>query len=104
MNQNLPRYERALVDGSWLALGEIRGLCASLRILDCAGRAANPCIGTDRADLVLAGCAILEGILQVWPVPRLRVADRGLREGILMMLMAEDGVFRAGGRPGFWRR
>lgn len=87
IHMNLPRYERSLVDGSWLELTAIRGICASLRLLDRAGRAANPCIGFERTDLVLAGCAILEGILRVWPVPRLRVADRGLREGILLNLM-----------------
>lgn len=87
IHMNLPRYERALVDGSSLDLTVIRGICASLRLLDRAGRAANPCIGYERTDLVLAGCAILEGILRVWPVPRLRVADRGLREGILLNLM-----------------
>jgi exopolyphosphatase/guanosine-5'-triphosphate,3'-diphosphate pyrophosphatase len=50
---------------------------------DFQARVANPCIGADRADLVLAGCAILEAIREVWPSERLRVADRGLREGIL---------------------
>ncbi|HEY7645878.1 MAG TPA: Ppx/GppA family phosphatase, partial [Hyphomicrobiales bacterium] len=54
------------------------------------GRAQQPCIGPERADLVLAGCAILEAIMQLWPCKRLRVADRGLREGILTSLMAED--------------
>jgi exopolyphosphatase/guanosine-5'-triphosphate,3'-diphosphate pyrophosphatase len=57
-------------------------------------RVANPCIGSDRADLVLAGCAILEAIRRRWPCERLRVADRGLREGILVELMARDGVWR----------
>jgi exopolyphosphatase/guanosine-5'-triphosphate,3'-diphosphate pyrophosphatase len=57
-------------------------------------RVAEPCIGRDRADLVLAGCAILEAVLRMWPCDRLRVADRGLREGILTTLMNEDGVSR----------
>lgn len=61
-------------------------------------RVANPCIGADRADLVLAGCAILEAIRAVWPSERLRVADRGLREGILSELMADDRATR-----GSWR-
>ena len=61
-------------------------------------RIAEPCIGRDRADLVLAGCAILEAVLRLWPCERLRVADRGLREGILTTLMAEDGVLRTGRR------
>jgi len=89
IRQELPRYERALVDGSSLDLADIRAVCAELRGLDWKGRAAQPCIGSERADLVLAGCAILEGILKVWPVPRLKVADRGLREGILLGLMRE---------------
>ena len=66
-------------------------------------RVAQPCIGRERADLVLAGCAILEAMLRMWPCERLRVADRGLREGILATLMTEDGDLcaRAGrGRPG----
>jgi exopolyphosphatase/guanosine-5'-triphosphate,3'-diphosphate pyrophosphatase len=50
-----------------------------------------PCIGRDRADLVVAGCAILEAILEIWPAPSLGVADRGIREGILRSLMARDG-------------
>lgn len=87
IRQQLPRYDRSVVDGSSLDLAEIRSVCAELRELDWRGRAAQPCIGTERADLVLAGCAILEGILEIWPVPRLRVADRGLREGILLGLM-----------------
>ena len=51
-------------------------------------RAANPCIGKDRADLVVLGGAILDAVLRVWPAPRIRVADRGLREGVLMRLIA----------------
>jgi exopolyphosphatase/guanosine-5'-triphosphate,3'-diphosphate pyrophosphatase len=64
-----------------------------------ADRVAQPCIGQERADLVLAGCAILEALLRMWPCQRLRVADRGLREGILTTLMAEDGHDRAPPRP-----
>ena len=55
--------------------------------LDLAGRAASPCVGRERADLVLSGCAILDAICATWPVGRLRVADRGIREGILFELM-----------------
>jgi exopolyphosphatase/guanosine-5'-triphosphate,3'-diphosphate pyrophosphatase len=61
-------------------------------------RVLEPCIGRERADLVLAGCAILDAIMKLWPAERLRVADRGLREGILMRLMLEDGVWCAGRR------
>ncbi len=85
---NLPRYDRHVVDGSWLDFTDIVGLSHALAGLDFAGRAAHPCIGAERADLVVAGCAILEAICRIWPVGRLRVADRGLREGIILGLMA----------------
>jgi exopolyphosphatase/guanosine-5'-triphosphate,3'-diphosphate pyrophosphatase len=60
----------------------------------------SPCIGRERADLVLAGCAILEAIIRAWGCERIRVADRGLREGILSELMSEDGYHA---RPAVWR-
>jgi exopolyphosphatase/guanosine-5'-triphosphate,3'-diphosphate pyrophosphatase len=83
----LPRYTRALVDGSVLTFEQISVVSAHLAGLDLAGRAANPCVGRERADLVLSGCAILDAICLSWPVGRLRVADRGVREGILCDLM-----------------
>jgi exopolyphosphatase/guanosine-5'-triphosphate,3'-diphosphate pyrophosphatase len=83
----LPRYIRAMVDGSMLTFEQIAAVSAHLAGLDFAGRAANPCIGHERADLVLSGCAVLDAICATWPVGRLRVADRGVREGILLDLM-----------------
>lgn len=90
----LPRYDRNKVDGSWLEVPDIMGVTQSLLSKTYAQRIAEPCIGRERADLVLAGCAILEAVLRMWPAQRLRVADRGLREGILTTLMLEDGVWR----------
>jgi len=87
----LPVYERSRVDGCWLSARDVRTVSANLIAMSYAERVAQPCIGHERADLVLAGCAILEALLRVWPCQRLRVADRGLREGILATLMAEDG-------------
>lgn len=89
----LKRYDRNRVDGCWLNVGDVRGVTTDLLGRSYEQRVAEPCIGRDRADLVLAGCAILEAILRTWPCERLRVADRGLREGILTTLMLEDGVF-----------
>jgi exopolyphosphatase / guanosine-5'-triphosphate,3'-diphosphate pyrophosphatase len=89
----LRRYDRRRVDGCWLADGEISQVIAELMAMSFDERAANPCIGADRADLVLAGCAILDAIRRAFPCPRLRVADRGLREGMLVEMMREDGVW-----------
>ena len=91
---DLPRYDRRKVDGLWLSDAEVSAMQAKLLSWDFEGRATNPCIGPDRADLVLAGCAILEAIRRRWPSPRMRVADRGLREGLLTDMMADDGVWR----------
>ena len=90
----LPRYDRRRVDGLWMSSCQVDHAVASLRNMTYAERAANGCIGQTRADLVLAGCAILEAIRRRWPCDRLRVADRGLREGVLVEMMAEDGVWR----------
>ena len=92
----LPFYERSRVDGCWLATTDFRAVSGNLIDMGYADRVAQPCIGNERADLVLAGCAILEALLRIWPCERLRVADRGLREGILATLMAEDGHDRRG--------
>lgn len=90
----LERYDRRQVDGIWLEKADVNAMIAKLVAMSYEERVANPCIGADRADLVLAGCAILEAIRRRWPCPRLRVADRGLREGILVEQMAADGVWR----------
>ena len=86
----LPRYNRALIDGCYLEFPAIRAVSQQLAAMTCEERTANPCIGPDRADLVVAGCAILEAICGLWPVGRLRVADRGVREGILAGLMQSN--------------
>lgn len=90
----LKRYDRRRVDGVWLEAPDVDQMVDRLVSMSFEERVANPCIGADRADLVLAGCAILEAIRRRWPCERLRVADRGLREGILVELMARDGVWR----------
>lgn len=89
----LPRYDRTAVDGITLDFETLSGHSRALCQMSLQERAAEPCIGWQRADLVLGGCAILEAICRLWPVGQLRVADRGLREGMLMdMLQATANV------------
>ncbi len=90
----LARYDRNRVDGCWLTVDDAREVTQRLLNHSYEERVAEPCIGRERADLVLAGCAILEALIRLWPCERMRVADRGLREGILATLMNEDGVHR----------
>jgi exopolyphosphatase/guanosine-5'-triphosphate,3'-diphosphate pyrophosphatase len=89
----LSRYDRRQVDGCWMSDKSVTSVVERLLAMDYEQRVANPCIGRERADLVLAGCAILEAIRRTFPCVRIRVADRGLREGILVQLMREDGVW-----------
>ena len=93
---NLKRYDRNRVDGCWMGEHEINDVIERLLAMSYEERVASPCIGAERADLVLAGCAILEAIRRAFPCPRLRVADRGLREGMLVQMMREDGVWGGG--------
>jgi exopolyphosphatase/guanosine-5'-triphosphate,3'-diphosphate pyrophosphatase len=88
---DLPHYDRRAVDGVIVPAAAMRDVSQRLASLSHAGRVAVPCIGRDRADLVVAGCAILESICDIWPAERLGIADRGIREGILRSLMATNG-------------
>ncbi len=86
----LRRYQRDLVDGLWMTRADCDKAALMLKRLGPDGRAAESCIGPDRADLVLAGAAILEAVQRAWPCERVRVADRGLREGLLLQRMSQD--------------
>jgi len=90
LHLGLERYERQKVDGLWMKRGEVDETMKVLLAMPFDRRVAHPCIGRDRADLVLPGCAIFEAIRREWPAERVRVADRGLREGILISLMDAD--------------
>jgi exopolyphosphatase/guanosine-5'-triphosphate,3'-diphosphate pyrophosphatase len=89
---NLVRYDRRRIDGIWMNSAEVTAVIARLLGMSYQERANNNCISVERADLVLAGCAILDAIRNAFPLPRLRVADRGLREGMLVEMMREDGA------------
>ncbi len=92
LHLGLRRYERSRVDGMVIDFESISTLNHKLAAMTCDSRASHPCIGPERADLVVMGCAILEAICRRWPVGRLRVADRGIREGLLMRAMMSDGA------------
>jgi exopolyphosphatase/guanosine-5'-triphosphate,3'-diphosphate pyrophosphatase len=94
LHLGLARYDRRKVDGIWMNDIEVSQAIARLCGMDYQKRVANGCIGAERADLVLAGCAILDAIRQAFPLPRLRVADRGLREGMLVEMMRDDGAIQ----------
>ncbi len=84
----LPAYDRSQIDGLIVPADAMLAVSQRLAGMDLAQRGTVPCIGSERADLVVAGCAILESILALWPAERLGIADRGIREGILRRLMA----------------
>ncbi|CCQ74379.1 Ppx/GppA phosphatase family protein [Magnetospira sp. QH-2] len=87
----LEQYCRSKVDGLFMDFDDLDSARKLLCHMTCEDRAAIPAIGPGRADLVVAGCAILEALCRRWPVGRLRIADRGIREGLLLGMMTADG-------------
>lgn len=100
LHLELPQYDRRMVDGLIVPAESMRGISSRLSSMSIEERREVNCIGRERADLVVAGCAILESILDLWPAARLGVADRGIREGILRSLIAShsSGKPFTGGR------
>ncbi len=87
---NLPRYNRSAVDGLALSVQDVERTVAKIKRMGDEGRRKHACIGMQKADLTMAGCAIVEGILSFWPISEVTIADRGIREGILLDLMHTD--------------
>ena len=92
LHLGLEKYDRRRVDGLWMRKGEVDAAIGNLIDMPYAARAANGCIGRDRADLVIAGAAIFEAIRRAFPSETMRIGDRGLREGMLIEMMRADGV------------
>ena len=86
----LERYDRSKVDGSIIKSRKMQDLAREICVLSDEERSAVPCIGPDRADLLVPGCTVLETILDAWPIDKVTIADRGIREGILRGLMSDD--------------
>ena len=84
---NLSRYNRSAVDGLSISTSELEKTIAKIKRLGAEGRSRHPCIGSQKSDLTIAGCAIIEALLTFWPISEVTVADRGIREGILLDLM-----------------
>lgn len=84
---NLPRYNRSAVDGIAISKQDIEHTIAKIKRLGDEGRKKHPCIGASKADLTMAGCAIIEALISFWPIYEITVADRGIREGILLDMM-----------------
>lgn len=98
LHLGLERYDRRQVDGLWMSDAEVDAIQARLLAMPYDERRNNGCIGRDRADLVLAGTAIFEAIRRAFPSPRMRIGDRGLREGLLLEMMREDGALAMAAR------
>jgi exopolyphosphatase/guanosine-5'-triphosphate,3'-diphosphate pyrophosphatase len=87
LHLGLERYQRSEVDGAWMSREDAARVTRDLHAMGPEGRKAQGCIGQDRAHLIMAGCAILQAVFETYPVGRIRVADRGLREGLLLSMI-----------------
>lgn len=90
----LKRYDRTKVDGLHMTSDEVEAVINGYLRLGPVGRRNDPRIGRDRQALIMSGAAILQALMRTWPTPRLSVADRGLREGVLFALMNADGKLK----------
>jgi exopolyphosphatase/guanosine-5'-triphosphate,3'-diphosphate pyrophosphatase len=86
----LPRYNRSAVDGIAISAPDIEATISRIKKMGTEGRCKHPCIGQSKSDLTVAGCAIIEGLTTFWPISEITVADRGIREGILLDLMHQQ--------------
>lgn len=87
----LEYYDRARIDGLTLPVEKLRQAIEGILAMSPAERNAHPCIGPERGDFMVAGCAVLDAVLDAWPVKELTIGDRGVREGIILRLMQENG-------------
>ncbi len=90
LHLGLPRYDRSQVDGLTIDFADMEALADRVSAMPCEARKSLPCIGPERADLMVMGCAILKAITKRWPAGQLRIADRGVREGLLVRMMQES--------------
>ena len=88
----LPVYNRSVVDGMALSYDDLIRAKRKLERMSYSEKEAHPCIGMQRADLSLPGCAILQGICEMWPIGEITIADRGLREGIVLDLIRRENA------------
>lgn len=86
---DLPRYDRSRIDGITLKVSDIREATRRLLAMRPSERFNHPCVGPDRADFILSGCAIFEAIGSLWPAGDITIADRGVREGIILSLIEQ---------------
>ena len=87
---NLSRYNRSAVDGLALSAQDVDKTISKIKRMGDEGRKKHACIGTQKSDLTMAGCAIIEGLMSFWNVSEITIADRGIREGILLDLMHSE--------------
>lgn len=88
---NLLKYDRTRVDGLKIGISHLRKTIEMLKAMRPSERFNHPCIGHERADFILSGCAVFDAISRVWPTMDITIADRGVREGIILSLMRQHG-------------
>lgn len=100
---NLPHYNRAAVDGMSMSGSEVAKVISGIKKMGYAGRCRHSCIGKQKADLTIAGCTIIEALITFWPVSEITIADRGIREGILLDMMhhQKNNYFQRDGKYHF---
>jgi exopolyphosphatase/guanosine-5'-triphosphate,3'-diphosphate pyrophosphatase len=74
-----------------LSYAHLKQVVAYLSSLPLEVRRKVPGLTPARADIILAGAAILDTMMQELALPEVRVSDRGLRDGLLVDYLLKNG-------------
>lgn len=85
----LPVYDPKAVHGSWLSTEQIEGLYRRLASIPRAERETIPSLPPGRADVIVAGCGILTGIVARWRFPGVRVSEKDILDGLVFQITGD---------------
>lgn len=84
LHLGLTRYEPALVHDRFVPRAALTGITSRLARMTGEERRQLPSLERGREDVILAGLAILAGVLDLFEAPEVRVSEYGLREGLVV--------------------
>lgn len=76
---------------------EVKEILGELRDLPLEKRKRVPGLSAERADIIVAGVAVIEFVMRHLGAPRLRVHARGVRDGVILRMIGD--VVAAGAKP-----
>jgi exopolyphosphatase / guanosine-5'-triphosphate,3'-diphosphate pyrophosphatase len=101
MAMRTERYDS--VQGYEVLHSEVMHLLAMLQRKTCKERRAIPGLSPDRADIIVAGVAVVAEMMRLFGTNVLKVNERGIREGLLLRSLHKHGFLDRRRKPRDWR-